>query len=51
MEWSESLAGPWSASGVSTAVFTDGSVMQEIKSTLPAGGSGRRFVRLRVTRL
>lgn len=51
VEWSESLSGPWSAAGVSTVIFTDGSVMQEMKSTLPAGGSGRRFVRLRVARL
>ncbi len=51
VEWNEPLAGPWSAAGVSTAVFTDGSVMQEMKSTLPAGGSGKRFVRLRVVRL
>ena len=51
VEWSESLAGPWSAAGVSAVVFTDGSVMQEMKSTISAGGSGRQFVRLRVTRL
>ncbi len=51
VQWSESLAGAWSAAGVSTAVFTDGSVMQQMKSTIPAGGSGKRFVRLRVVRL
>ena len=51
VEWSESLAGPWSAAGVSSAVITDDSVMQQMQSTLPAGGSGRRFVRLRVMRL
>ncbi len=51
VEWSESLTGPWSAAGVSTVLFTDGSVMQVMKSTLPAGGSGKRFVRLRVSRL
>ena len=51
VEWSDSLTGPWSAAGVNTGILTDGSVMQEMKSTLPAGGSGRRSVRLRVTRL
>ena len=51
VEWSESLTGPWSGAGVSTSVLTEGSVMQEMKSTLPAGGSGKRFVRLRVARL
>jgi len=51
VEWSESLAGPWSAAGVSTVIFTDGSVMQEMRSTLPAGSEGKRFVRLRVSRL
>ncbi len=50
VEWSESLSGPWSVAGVDTALLTDGSVMQEMKTTLPAGGGGRRFVRLRVTR-
>ena len=44
-------SGPWGAAGVSTVVFTDGSVMQQMKSTLPAGGSGKRFLRLRVSRL
>ena len=51
VEWSELLSGPWSAAGVNNTILTDGSVMQEMLSTLPAGGSGRRFVRLRVTRL
>ena len=51
VEWSELLSGPWSVAGVSTAILTDGSVIQEMRSTLPAGGGGKRFVRLRVTRL
>ncbi len=51
VEWSDAPAGPWMTDGVNTSVLTDGSAMQEMKSTLPAGGSGRRFVRLRVTRL
>ncbi len=51
VQWSESLAGGWSTAGASTAVFTDGSVMQQMKSPIPAGGSGKRFVRLRVMRL
>ncbi len=51
VEWSESLAGPWSAAGASTALLADGSVMQQMQTTLPAGTGGRRLVRLRVTRL
>ncbi len=51
VEWSESTAGPWSEAGVSTGVLTDGSVMQEMKSIIPAGSGGKRFVQLRVTRL
>lgn len=51
VEWSDSLTGPWSAAGVNTTVFTDGTLMQEMKSTVPGGSNGRRFVRLRVTRL
>ena len=50
VEWSESLSGPWSTVGVSTVLLTDGSVMQQMKTTLPAGTGGRRFVRLRVMR-
>ena len=49
VEWSESLSGSWSTAGVSTELLTDGNVMQQMKTTLPAGAGGRRFVRLRVT--
>ena len=51
VEWSESLSGLWSVAGVSTVLLTDGSVMQQMKTTLPSGSGGRRVVRLRVTRM
>jgi uncharacterized delta-60 repeat protein len=51
VEWSESLAGPWSAARVITTIRTDSSVMQEMQSASYTGGIGKRFVRLRVGRL
>ncbi len=51
VEWSDTLqANDWSSLGVTTAVESDNGTTQQIKATLPAGASGKRFVRLRVTR-
>jgi len=47
-EWADSLSGPWSAAGVATEVIADDGVWRTLGATLPAG-SGRRFVRLRVS--
>ena len=49
--WSDSLAGDWSDSNV----LTDSPVLlsttgESVRSTLPAGAGGRRFVRVRFTR-
>ncbi|MBK8038654.1 MAG: autotransporter-associated beta strand repeat-containing protein [Verrucomicrobiaceae bacterium] len=49
VEWSDDFT-TWSTVGVSSAVLSDNGTIQQIKATMPAGGSGRRFVRLRVTR-
>jgi uncharacterized delta-60 repeat protein len=50
VEWSDSLLGTnWSTSGVTQSVLTDNGTTQQVKATLPAGTSGRRFVRLKVT--
>ena len=52
LEWSESLAGTWSTVGNTTPiVLTDDGIMQTVRHSVPAGISGKRFVRLRVTRL
>ena len=50
VEWSDDFT-VWSTAGVSSAVLSDNGTTQQIKASVPAGASGRRFVRLRVTRL
>jgi len=51
VEWSDSLApGSWSTSGVTQTVLTPASDPQTITAIVPAGNSGKRFVRLRVTK-
>ncbi len=51
VEWSDSLApGSWSTTGVTETVLTPASDPQTIKASVPAGTSGKRFVRLRVTK-
>lgn len=52
LEWSETIAGTWSNARTTPAlVLGDDGVLQQVKQTVPAGVSGKRFVRLRVTRL
>ena len=49
VEWSETLvAATWSSAGVVEEVLSDNGTVQQVKTTLPAGTNGRRFVRLRV---
>jgi urease beta subunit len=51
LEWTESLTnGPWKKLGITTTVVSEDSAKQQVKFSLPAGVSGQRFVRLRVTR-
>lgn len=51
-EFSETLAGSWSTvGGTVETVLSDDGVLQQVKTTVPAGSNGKRFVRLRVTRL
>ncbi|HWB02651.1 MAG TPA: delta-60 repeat domain-containing protein [Verrucomicrobiales bacterium] len=52
VEWSDSLSGTWNASSAaSTTILTDDGTTQVLKTTIPAGSNGKRFARLRVTRL
>lgn len=49
--WSDSLAGDWSAANVLTEPPVSLSITGEsVRSTLPAGAGGRRFVRVRLIR-
>jgi len=51
VEWSDTLVAPsWSRSGVTQAVLSDDGIRQNLKASIPAGTSGRRFVRLKVSR-
>ena len=47
--WTETLNGiDWSEAGVTQVVVADNGTVQTVKATIPAGSSGRRFVRLEV---
>lgn len=48
VEWSDNLAPPWSTQGVTEAITSDNGTIQSVEATVPAGNSGKRFVRLRV---
>ena len=49
VEWSDTLANDWQATGVSENVLSDDGTVQQVKATLPAGSAGHRFVHLKVT--
>lgn len=49
VEWSDGLAGEWTSSAVEERALDQGD-HEQITATLPAGTTGRRFVRLRVER-
>jgi hypothetical protein len=48
VEWSDNLAPPWSTQGVTETIISDNGTIQNVQATMPAGNTGRRFVRLRV---
>lgn len=50
VEWSDNLEPPWDTLGVNEAILSDNGIVQSVKATLPAGSSGKRFVRLRAVR-
>jgi hypothetical protein len=51
-EFSDSLAGGWNALGGSAVtILSDDGVIQTVRHTFSAGKSGKRFARLRVTKL
>jgi hypothetical protein len=47
VEWSDSLAPPWSAEDVTERIVSDNGIIQNVEATMPAGSAGCRFVRLR----
>jgi autotransporter-associated beta strand protein len=50
VEWSDTLgAASWSNVGVADQILNNNGVVQQVEASVPAG-SGKRFVRLRVTR-
>jgi hypothetical protein len=47
--WTETLNNlDWSETGSTQTILTDNGTTQTVKATIPAGTSGRRFVRLEV---
>lgn len=49
VEWSDSLLTPsWSTGGVTQTIISQLAGTQQVKASLPAGSTGRRFVRLKV---
>lgn len=50
VEWTDDLTTIWSSLGVTESIVTDNGLVQHVTATLPAGTSGHRFVRLRVSR-
>ena len=52
LEWSDTLTGSWNnTDGTSPYLLADDGTVQLIRLTVPAGTTGRRYVRLRVSRL
>ncbi len=50
VEWSDSLtAATWSSIGVTQEVQSDDGTVQHVKATVPAGSTGQRFIRLKIT--
>jgi hypothetical protein len=50
VEWNDTLSPlGWSSAGVVETILSNNGTTQQVKATLPAGSSGKRFVRLRVT--
>lgn len=49
VEWNDSLnPAQWSSTGVSEVILSDDGVKQQVKASVPAGSTGRRFMRLTV---
>ncbi len=48
VEWVTSLTGTWSGAGVSEQILDDDGTLQHVQATIPTGGAGQFFVRLRV---
>ena len=51
LQASLTLSGVWNSTGVTSTILSDDGTTQLVKATAPAGSLGRRYVRLRVTRL
>lgn len=50
VEWSDTLmANTWQTTGVTEQILSNNGTVQQVKATVPAGSSGHRFVRLKVT--
>lgn len=50
VEWTDDLLLPWSSVGVVENITGDTGLLQFVTAMVPAGSTGHRFIRLRVTR-
>jgi hypothetical protein len=51
IEWSDTLeAGSWSTETVTQQITSTEGALETVKASVPAGSSGRRFLRLRVSK-
>lgn len=49
VEWNDTLdPTQWSSAGVTETILSDNGLIQQVKATLPASATGRRFVHLKV---
>ncbi len=50
LEASSTLSGAWGSANQTETILSDDGILQQVKATYPAGITGKRFVRLRLTR-
>ena len=50
LEASSTVSGAWGGASQTETILSDNGILQQVKATYPAGITGKRFVRLRLTR-
>ena len=48
-EWASEAEGPWVTSGITETILSDDSTVQQVRSSVPATGATRKFLRLRLS--
>jgi len=50
VEWASTLGLPWVSTGVTQQILSDDGINRTIRATVLKGGSGQRYLRLKVIR-